>query len=430
MKYVNILTTGLLLLAGLSSCEMKDEIKGNKGDESADKGYLELGVNVSTKTNQTSRADETVSAANFPVAITGVTDADYSKTFDTYSQLQAAGAIELPVGNYLVSAHTPGEISPLMDTPYYYGEADMTITKDVTSQVTVTCKMKNTKITLKYTEKFLSSLESWTITITDGSSNILSYDNTDTAPTSKYWLIQDNVEDIKVHIDGVNNQGSMVAEDREISKPSSSASKYWGGNDDLTITMDINDLVVKPGVTGITIKVDVIFDESTETIEIPVDPDDGGGDTPTPSGNAPTITSEYLESGITCTYNASSQSIDGAPATALINISAEAGFKSLVVKITSGNSGFGSALEPLGLNTGKDLTTLDSSNQYDAILIEVLGSVPAAGDKSYSLDIAKFISMMGAYGTTTSDGHQFQITVTDANGQTTTATLKVVINAQ
>ena len=35
---------------------------------------------------------------------------------------------------------------------------------------------------------------------------------------------------------------------------------------------------------------------------------------------------------------------------------------------------------------------------------------------------------MGAYGSTTSDGHVFDITVTDANNKSAAATLKVVIN--
>ena len=243
MKYFNkILAIGLLLCAGLSSCEMKDEIKGGKNGNS-DFGYLELGVGVSAKTNQSSRAEvETVSADEFPVEINGVTASDYKKTFNTYAELKAQGKIELPVGSYIVKAHTPGDIKPQMDAPYYYGEAsNLIITKYVTSEVTVTCTMKNTKISLKYTEKFLKSLTSWTITVTDGTSNILSYDNTNTTPSPKYWWIADKVSDIKVHIDGVNVQGSKVSEDRIITKPSGAASEYWGGNDDLTITMDINE---------------------------------------------------------------------------------------------------------------------------------------------------------------------------------------------
>ena len=100
MKYFNkILAIGLLLCAGLSSCEMKDEIKGEKNGNS-DFGYLELGVGVSAKANQSSRAEaETVSADEFPVEINGVTASDYKKTFNTYAELKAQGKIELPVGS-------------------------------------------------------------------------------------------------------------------------------------------------------------------------------------------------------------------------------------------------------------------------------------------------------------------------------------------
>ena len=66
----------------------------------------------------------------------------------------------------------------------------------------------------------------------------------------------------------------------------------------------------------------------------------------------------------------------------------------------------------------------------DAILIEVLKPLPQTGDKAYSLDIAKFISMMGAYGVTNSTGHQFDITVIDANGKEAKATLFVILNAK
>ena len=84
----------------------------------------------------------------------------------------------------------------------------------------------------------------------------------------------------------------------------------------------------------------------------------------------------------------------------------------------------------MGLDQGKDLLTLDSSNSMDGILIEVLKPLPQTGDKAYSLDIAKFISMMGAFGVTISTGHQFDITVVDANGKEAIATLFVILNAK
>lgn len=82
MKLFNILTAGLLLCAGLASCEMKDELKGS-GEGTSEVGYLDLGVAVNASQNNVSRADVdddgenvgvSVSADDFPVIITGITD--------------------------------------------------------------------------------------------------------------------------------------------------------------------------------------------------------------------------------------------------------------------------------------------------------------------------------------------------------------------
>ena len=56
MKIFNIITAGLLLCAGLASCEMKDELKGGSTD-SSEMGYLDLGVAVNASQNSSARAD-------------------------------------------------------------------------------------------------------------------------------------------------------------------------------------------------------------------------------------------------------------------------------------------------------------------------------------------------------------------------------------
>ena len=125
----------ILYIAALSlfSCEMKNEIlDGNKNYE--DVGYLNLGVYAQNKlskaaTDEGVSTNSPVSVDNFNVEINN--SEGVFKEFDSYSELQAAGKIELPVGNYTVKAHTPGDIQPKMDSPYYYGETALEIVKDV-----------------------------------------------------------------------------------------------------------------------------------------------------------------------------------------------------------------------------------------------------------------------------------------------------------
>lgn len=436
MKLINILATGLLAIAGLTSCEMKDEIKGGK--DSSEVGYLELSVSVDAKRNQVTKAAESAgsgsvgsySADDFPVIITGVTNSEFSKTYDTYKDLQTAGAIELPVGNYKIESHSAGELKDIMDNPYFAGETDLSITKGVTSNATVLCSMQNTKISLSYTSKFLASMAEWEITISDGKS-ILTYKGTNGnpgTPLPKYIVVAEKTSKFVVTVTGTKIDGEKVNESRNITKPDGSGSAYWGPADDLSIKMDLNEEVVVPGISGIIITVDVTFAESEETVEIDVTPEEGGGTTPEPEEPStetdPSITSEYLDKPITGVVDG--QTVTGAPEHALVNINANAGFKSLQVKITGGNDGFQGSLEALGLDAGKDLLALNSTD--DGILIGTLKPLPNVGDKTYSLDIANFMSMMAFYGATDSTGHKFEITVVDANGKEATATLFVILN--
>ena len=409
MKLINTLAIGLLAFAGLTSCEMKDEIKGGK--DSSEVGYLELGVSVDAKKNQITKAAENTG--------TGTVG-------NTYKELQAEGAIELPVGNYKIESHSAEELKDVMDQPYFAGSTNLSILKGVKSDATVLCGMLNTKISLSYESQFLASMQDWTITISDGK-HIITYTGTSSnpgTPQPKYVVIAENTSKLIVTVTGTKIDGEKVNESRNITKPTGSNSEYWGAADDLSIKMNINEAVVVPGVSGITITVDVTFAETEDTVEIEVTPEEGGGTNPDPEtpeepSSLPMITSDYLEIPITGTVDG--ETITNTPDAALVNIKADAGLKSLQVKITAGNTGFAGALEPLGL---------DSSNSMDAILIEVLKPLPQTGDKAYSLDIAKFISMMGAYGVTNSTGHQFDITVVDANGKEAKATLFVILNAK
>lgn len=441
MKLINTLAIGLLAFAGLTSCEMKDEIKGGK--DSSEVGYLELGVSVDAKKNQITKAAENTdtgtvgnySADDFPVIITGVTNSEFSKKYNTYKELQAEGAIELPVGNYKIESHSAEELKDVMDQPYFAGNTNLSILKGVKSDATVLCGMLNTKISLSYESQFLASMQDWTITISDGK-HIITYTGTSSnsgTPQPKYVVIAENTSKLIVTVTGTKIDGEKVNESRNITKPTGSNSEYWGAADDLSIKMNINEAIVVPGVSGITITVDVTFAETEDTVEIEVTPEEGGGTNPNPEtpeepSSLPTITSDYLGTPITGIFDG--ETITNTPEAALVNIKADAGLKSLQVKITAGNTGFAGALEPLGLDQGKDLLTLDSSNSMDGILIEVLKPLPQTGDKAYSLDIAKFISMMGAFGVTNSTGHQFDITVVDANGKEAKATLFVILNAK
>ena len=199
MKTINKWALGIALMAGLASCEMKDELLGDSV-LSGDTGFLALNVataNASTK-GTTDQVDD------FPVTITGK-DVEYTKTYGSYAELKKEESIELPVGSFTIEAHSPVEFKDEMSEPYYGGTKDITITKGVTSEEEVKCKIQNVKITMSYTAAFLETYESWTITVTDKKGHVRIYTQEDgNEPASVYWKLGDSVETIYIEGKAVN----------------------------------------------------------------------------------------------------------------------------------------------------------------------------------------------------------------------------------
>lgn len=440
MKLFNTITACLLLCAGLVSCEMKDELKGS-GAGTSEVGYLNLGVAVNASQNSVvSRADDvtddgknenvgvSVSADDFPVTITGVTDPSYSKEYESYAALKTenGGKVELPVGEYTVTAHSKGEMQPQMATPYYEGTTPIKITAGVESSAEVKCTMKNMKIQLTYTANFLTKFESWDITINDGSDNILNFDETDKNPAAVYWMVAENVTEIKVAITATPMGGGQeVTESRLLSKPDDS---NWAGSDALTIQMEEKTSEDPTGIqgSGITINASVSFDEDSEDVPVTVKPGNDGDDdnkepeppTPTPEPELPTVT--FPQNTYTLPADASKN------ADAVITSTAEGGIQSVKVQIVGGNEGFADITSTMGFADGLELVGNTDLGPVISTIVQGL-EMPQAGDTSYTFPVGGFFKILQQMGATTAEeGHVFNITVTDANG-TASASLSVKV---
>ena len=439
MKLFNTITASLLLCAGLVSCEMKDELRGS-GEGSSEVGYLNLGVAVNASQNNVSRADVdddgenvgvSVSADDFPVIITGVTDTKYLKEYESYAALKAenGGKVELPVGEYTVTAHSDAELQPQMAAPYYEGTASIKITAGVESSASVECTMKNMKFQLTYTSNFLAKFTEWDITVNDGTSNVLRFDETNTNPAAIYWLVADNVSEIKVEITATpTDGGQQVYESRTLTKPAGGNSAYWTGADALTVQMEESTSEDPTGIqgSGITINASVTFTEEEEEVTVTVTPDDtedpgDGGEDPEPKPELPTVT--FPQSTYTLPADASSD--------ATATISTPAGLKSVEVQIVAGNEKFGSVVE---LMFGTEPFELVGNTTLKDVFDSMQIALPVSGEdtKEYKFPVHQFFSLLmneqltgGA--TTDPDGHVFNITVTDLNGESASGSLNVVV---
>lgn len=427
MKRIHIISAGLSLCAILASCEMKNEIFGNDNIPS-ETGWVELGVKVNNKTNvvvtRATIQGEEVDPADFPVVF-ALNNSDYTKEFATYENLLEEEKVELPVGNYTVSSHTPGTLTKRMDHPYYSGEENLTVSKDITSDATVTCTMQNSRILLTYDNTFTSKFKTWTITIDDGTNNILKYTEADgTNLQAVYWLFEKDCTAIKINISATTASGATVTESRTITKPDDATTDSWVGGDALTITMVPGpDEETPTGVSGIIINVNAFFEtEKNETVYVPVegedtetptDPDEGGDTTDPDEGEgdntpaAPTLSGENL--GKTVSYDKGS----GKPFPEVsVEMTVPGKIEKVMIKATSSDSELAEILAEMGF--------MDNPDGVDMVTSEDLAGLftpPAKGNPSYTFTLGALGNML------TVGQHTFTVKVIDQNSKEVTGTL-------
>ena len=431
MKLTNIIALSTAAILCLASCEMKNELTGSLVSKE-DTGAVELEVSVKQPVSQT-RAEE-VATNNFPVTIqgtsTGVTDV--LKEYATADEVPSS--ITVPVGEYTISSHSPGTLEKQMNAPYYAGSTNITVTKDVASQVDVVCRMANSRIQMLYGEDFKEAFSEWTITIDDGSEMALSYTQANLTPDAIYWHFDDNVTAITVNIKAKTVEGNTVTESRTFKK-SDAAENYeevgdtFTGGDALEIKMGTVESSTGD-LTGITITTNITFENESESVEIPTtDPDEpgeGGGDPVEPGEGAVTLN---LPEDVTYSISAGD-----APASADAYIASEAGLDKIIVTITAGNDAFQAILVDLTMdgqsflaeNGGVDL--IDNAD-FGALVATVGSQAPTDGTKEYTFPIGAFFTFLDMTGATDpGKSHEFHITVTDKNGETATGVFKVTIN--
>lgn len=440
MKTMNKWMWAVTLLFGLASCEMKDEILG-KDPMTGDTGTLSLSVETGKVTRGT-----TDQVDQFPVVITGK-DVEYTKKFDSYAELKQAGEVKLPVGTYTIEACSPGEFKSEMSEPFYGGEQEVKIQKDVTSETSVVCTMQNVKISIELTEEFLATYQDWTINVTDKNGHIKTYTKTadGETPAPVYWKMDEGVEIIYINGTAKTNGGEDVtilgtAKKSNLPEFEEGDDTSFVGGDELKI--DFTPVKVEgstPGIEkdGIQITITLFNSEKNENVEIPVNPGTDGGDTEEPGtgedggdeGGEDGDGGGETAAGPTISFPQSTYTLpDDADKNANATITAEAGLKSVKVEIIAGNDVFGGAIN--AMFKGENPFELIGNEELSAVFESMHIQLPEANDTEYNFPVGNFFSLLAddSFGpTTTVDGHIFEITVTDQNGKTVSGKLNVIV---
>ncbi|MDY3068482.1 MAG: DUF4493 domain-containing protein [Parabacteroides sp.] len=423
MKAINIWMLSAVFFAGLTSCEMKDEIFGK--DVPNETGYLTLDVNAGSSASVETKGT-TDQKEDFPVIIKAL-EFDYTVEYDSYSQLLEetgnTGKVELPIGKYEIEAHSPGEFAEKMGEPYYGGVKAVEIIKGVEKPATVTCSIQNTKIAMNFTDEFINFYESWNITVDDkkGHSEIYTQEKTDPAPV--YWKMASETD--KIYVTGtavIKTSRETVTINETLTKKDSEDyengdSPYFGGGDGIAISLaPAKDGELNKG--GIVITVEGFDQETNEEIGIGVEvggDGEGEGGSETPSGDEPTITIPQE------VYILPMDSAKNADAV----IHADAGIKSVKVQIIAGNDVFINIVQGM---FGEDPFELIGNATLEPVFTEMGISLPKENDLDYKFPVGNFFELLSGMGKTTSiNGHEFNITVVDSNGKSATKRLSVKV---
>ena len=435
LKIINSMALAIILVAGLSSCEMKDEILG-KDLMSGDTGLLSLNVETGKSSRGTTDQED-----QFPVTITGK-DVDYTKKFDSYADLQAEGEVTLPVGTYTVEACSPGEFLSTMNEPFYGGKLEnVKIEKGQTSEISVVCTMQNVKISINLTEEFLATYDDWEFNVTDNKGHIETYTKSKNGnkPAPVYWKMDESIETIYI-------KGTAKTKGNETVTISGTARKSnlpefeegddtsFVGGDELKI--DFTPVKVEgstPGIEkdGIQITITLFNSEKNENVEIPVNPGTDGGDTEEPGtgedggdegeGNekAPTID-------LPADFSYSASTGDGKPASADAWLKTPAGLKSAIVKIETTSPAFEATLEDvdMGGNLLEGVELVNNTGIDDLFTgVGLEDRSPKPGVTDYKFPVGAFFTFLDMF----TGEHKFHITLTDNEDVTVSDVLTITI---
>lgn len=426
MKKIAIIAS-LFCLGALSSCELKDELTGPKG-ENSEMGALELTVSVSESAAQ-SRANSEA-PGNYPVVIVNK-DTEEEAYNGTYEEMKKP--LSLPVGTYTVNSHTPGDIKTSMTSPYYGGEKEMTITKGVVSVLDMVCKMLNTKISLKLGDDFKAAFKEWTINLNDGSGHVLTFTGADVENNVVYWYFGDNahVSTLTMDITATTQDGVKIRDQKQFTKADAEESyeddsDEFTGGDALNINIGaIEESTPEPGEKpqlGFNVSVDITFDGRDETVEIPVvdvpttDPEPGEPDEP---GDDEVITisdggTGYLTDGVIVTGGEFPTDVN-------VIMGIEKGIQNVFVKVSTTNTVFEGMVAELGLvaGDGMDLASNEASGLAE------LFPLPEAGATEYTFSMSEMLfTMLNGF----EGKHDFTLKVVDKEGNEKSAVLTITVN--
>lgn len=405
-----------ILAMVLCSCNKDNPNYIGSGDQSKDNiGYLALGGLKASVMEETENSDSSENLADalatravdintFNVVIsdaTGATVAEY-----IYGELPAE-PIELYAGTYTVSLSS-GTMSAgaAFEEPVYAAEKEVIITRKQTTTVSdIVCKLSNIKVTVAYSADILEQLDTdySTMKVALGDS-ALSYVIDETRAGYFEAVAQENVLDLTFTCRYKDSDKDIIM----TNKISGVKAAQWRKIN--VVVQHASDGTATIGIVCDTWTYDeeITFDTSMMLFEeILVDDTD-----------LPEIVWEGHDLAETFELTDDMFDADGNFTSSInIDITAKSAIQSIVVKAASDNADFTTAYAEI-MPLEADICSGEVSNA----ILKIMGyPTDAKGATSTRIKFASQADMLKSYEGT----HSFEITVTDANGGKSVATLSI-----
>lgn len=334
----------------------------------------------------------------------------------SYAEWKAAERNELPVGSYTLKVRSQEQFPDVeWEAPVYAASKDFVIEREQTTTLDdITCTLANIKVTMLFSADLADMLSDDTKAVISLGDKSMEFGKKETR--AAYYLPEEELNTLEFQLTGsFADTGKPVTLNKSI--PNVKAGQWrkitlvieWADKGDVVFDIEVDNFVLD------------------ETVE--VNGTDGlweeviGGDAPE---DAPAIVWEGQE--LSQPFTLTDAMFDQAGNCTVpfrFKVTAPGGLTSLGVAIDSDNASLLEALDRIQLPRSFDLCTLDASSTAGAVLTSFglpLGS-QVAGQQALTLDITRQIPQLYTYAGT----HTFALTLSDAAGKTTQATLTLVV---
>lgn len=376
--------------------------------------FRALAIDVDTDSPDESRAiDSSIDVSNYMVELVG-TGASADEPVGSWSYASMPEIQILPVGEYKVSVLSHQVKDAAFDEPLYAGSETFTIAEGEVHNVgTVVCTLSNIKVSVRYSDALAEIMDPSSSVTVEASNSSLQFMATEdragyfrhvegmsTLVATFTGQIKGNTETIRKVLDDVKPGHHYI------------------------LTYDVRKTGVGGGFASPTLQVDATVDG--ESIDFTVNPGDdailddsdrpggnGGGENPPSGDDKITFTSSMLSF---------TEENPTSVAEAIVLIHADEGIEKLEVDIISEQL-TNEMLQDVGLASHFDLAHPGEL----AGALESLGFQTGAdvvGKKDITFDITQFMSLLNIY----SGVHKFNISVTDASGNTASRTLSFKVD--